>query len=287
MRMTSCTHKTQNGSKCQYTAVHIYEGRPLCGVHLNVVKANEECSICLCPMTTPTTRIKLDCGHYFHKGCLSRCPRVECPMCRAPITPVQAYEVFEPTRVRPIMLGTFTLPTEIQPIVMDTINAVNIGAASNPINAALQQIIMFRMAEATKRVSPQIIGQAIDMFEGALQHVMRYGTYEGFGAGGDEHGFVFGSDQEHGYGVNPGQAAAAAYSTNPTYEDESDDDDPSPRSQQLPSLRSLPSLSPLLLPAPAIPLPAPAALEAARHYTIDIAPVRIPVPVPVPVFNRD
>lgn len=285
MSMISCTHKTHNGSLCQYTALHIYDGRPLCGVHLNVVKANEECSICLCAMTTPTTRIKLDCGHYFHKGCLSRCPRVECPMCREPITPVQAYEVFEATRVRPIMLGTFALSTEIQPMVMETINAVNVAAATNSINASLIQIIMFRMAEATKRVSPQIIGQAIDMFEGALQHVMRYGTYEGFGAGGDEHGFVFGSDQEHGYGVNPGQAAAEAYSTNPMYDEESDEDEGSP--QQLPTQRSLPSLSPLLLPAPAIPMRAPAALEAARHYTIDIAPVRIPVPVPVPVFNRD
>lgn len=269
----------------------MYEGRPLCRVHLNVVKANEECSICLCNMTTPSTRIKLHCGHYFHKACLSRCPRIECPMCRAPITPVQAYDIFEETRVRPIMLGTFALPTEVQPIVMDTINAVNAAAATNPINASLQQILMFRFSEAAKRVSPQIIGQAIDLFDGALQHIMRYGTYEGFGAGGDEHGFVFGSDQEHGYGVNPGQAATAAYLNdaypNPVYEDENEstdggDDEPPP----LPPLQ-LPSLSPLLLPEPAIPLPMPAALEAPRHYAINIAPVQIPVPVPVPVFNRD
>ncbi|NDE91593.1 MAG: hypothetical protein EB059_10770, partial [Alphaproteobacteria bacterium] len=60
-------------------------------------------------------------------------------MCRAPITPVQAYDIFEQTRVRPIMLGTFALPTEVQPIVMDTINAVNAAAATNPINASLQQ----------------------------------------------------------------------------------------------------------------------------------------------------
>jgi hypothetical protein len=205
-------------------------------------------------------------------------------MCRAPITPVQAYDIFEQTRVRPIMLGTFALPTEVQPIVMETINAVNAAAATNPINASLQQILMFRFAEASKRVSPQIIGQAIDLFEGALQHFVRFNTYEGFGAGGDSEGLIYGSDEQGSFGVNPGQAAADAYLNdaypNPVYEDESTDggdDEPPP----LPQLQ-LPSLSPLQLPAPAIPLSMPVALEAPRHYSINIAPVQIPVPVPVP-----
>lgn len=64
--------------------VHPEEG-PLCGVHLRVARRRVECSICMCEVR-PRQRKQLECGHVFHRRCISKWFRrgsLTCPMCRA------------------------------------------------------------------------------------------------------------------------------------------------------------------------------------------------------------
>ena len=53
-------------------------------VKSNSCKA-EDCTICLDPMNVSDNNLKLnECGHFFHKECLARWTKAECPICRAP-----------------------------------------------------------------------------------------------------------------------------------------------------------------------------------------------------------
>jgi len=159
------------------------------------VKASEDCAICMCPMTSPPSRIRLGCGHYFHTGCLSRCLKSECPMCRKAIDPDLACVVFKDTIIRPIAYGTFALPVSAQPLVFDTIRAVNFGASMGAHYASLQQMLFLRFARAAKGIPVEMLGQAIDLFDGATAHAQHFKTFEGFSAMGDGHGIMYGSEQ--------------------------------------------------------------------------------------------
>lgn len=146
-------------------------------------------------MTSPPSRIRLGCGHYFHTSCLSKCQKSECPMCRRTIDPDLACVVFKDTIVRPIAYGTFALPVSVQPLVFDTIRAINMGACMGAHYASLQQMLFLRFARAVKGIPVDQLGQAIDLFDGATGHAQRFGTYEGFSAIGDGHGIMYGSEQ--------------------------------------------------------------------------------------------
>jgi len=161
---------------------------------MNTVKASEDCAICMCPMTSPPSRIRLSCGHYFHSSCLSKCLKSECPMCRKAIDPDLACVLFKDTIVRPIAYGTFALPVSVQPLVFDTIRAINTGACMGAIYASLQQLLFLKFARAAKNIPVEMLAQAIDLFDGATNHAQRFGNFEGFSATGDYHGIMYGSE---------------------------------------------------------------------------------------------
>lgn len=111
-----------NGAKkCSYHGKHIYNGQSYCGKHLQVIKSQEECSICLNPMTVKAQRVKLSCGHYFHIKCLEQCQKAECPMCRSTFTIGEAYTIYERTVVKPIVNRIFKMPKDVHGALFNNI----------------------------------------------------------------------------------------------------------------------------------------------------------------------
>lgn len=108
-----CCYILKNGEKCTYRATQEYDGKHVCKLHLNQMKATEDCSICFCQMR-PDNRIKLKCGHYFHTACLAKCSKAECPICRDSIDALQCCTIFDKTVIKPIAMRIFSLPKETQ-----------------------------------------------------------------------------------------------------------------------------------------------------------------------------
>ena len=138
MEENTCCHLINSNSKnglvearqCSRKGIHIYNSKLYCGTHLNVVKSREECSICLCEMHTDKERIKLSCGHFFHLYCLEQCHSAECPLCRKPFVPHQAYKIFQNVFIKPFMDTIFSLPKNTQFSVIHSIKIiVGLGTA--------------------------------------------------------------------------------------------------------------------------------------------------------------
>ncbi len=113
-----CQYKVRRGEKCAFKGQHQYNSQYLCGTHLRVVKSKEDCSVCMTPMSDPTERIKLRCGHYFHVDCLSYCPKAECPLCRKQLEPDEACIVYHSSLIKPLFTDIFKLPIDCQAHVL-------------------------------------------------------------------------------------------------------------------------------------------------------------------------
>ena len=78
--MSICKGTCKNGSACSYKAKE--DG--YCLIHKNIKKP-EECIVCYSNLDKNS--VKLECGHSFHKNCITKWlyKSMTCPMCRAEI----------------------------------------------------------------------------------------------------------------------------------------------------------------------------------------------------------
>lgn len=102
-----CSYMTSRGHKCNRRAIHVYDNKLLCGKHLEMTKSCEDCSICYYSLTQGK-RIKLKCGHYFHRNCLSQCRGEWCPLCRSPFAPESCIEIYD-AQIRSVLTTTFMM----------------------------------------------------------------------------------------------------------------------------------------------------------------------------------
>jgi hypothetical protein len=78
------------------------------------VKAREECCICYCNMNKAKERYKLSCGHYFHKHCLEKCVKSECPICRKAFEERESFDLYEHSIVKTLFLEVFAFSPNVQ-----------------------------------------------------------------------------------------------------------------------------------------------------------------------------
>ncbi len=195
-----CTPKRPNASRCSFINArgfccpnyvkHTYNGKQVCNVHLNTLKANEECSICITPMDNPLERIKLGCGHYFHVSCLGQCIKTECPQCRQEMLPQEKRRVFMPTRVYPLFEPVFNMnssrkQTALFGMVGDLVETMgNMSEEEADIYRAY--ISTFTRNMRILKNAPMVSNPCTIMFEwmnamnGAIIHLAGYGSYNGF-----------------------------------------------------------------------------------------------------------
>ena len=84
---TQCEATCRSGCRCMNKArIEGDNKKKLCMKHFNVMKQNDDCIICYEGMT-PSTSIKLECGHFFHTTCIEIWSEHNetCPVCRKPI----------------------------------------------------------------------------------------------------------------------------------------------------------------------------------------------------------
>ena len=193
-----CSHITEGGFKCPNYSKHIYDGQELCNVHLGYVKAREPCTICLDNMTDSSNRCKLECGHYFHCSCLSKCPNHKCPQCRQPMAPKQAYKVFEGTKVQPLMERVFAASPDTFAEMMSLFEKVatiaerghqwEIEYVKDLVDSYSFGLEVFDAAARTTQVdvgdTEDMMATACSMFTNSVLHVNEYGTFTGLSING-------------------------------------------------------------------------------------------------------
>lgn len=84
---TQCESICRNGNRCSNMArIQGEDKKHMCMKHFNCQKKKDDCVICFESMT-PSSSIKLECGHFFHATCLEIWTEQNetCPMCRAPV----------------------------------------------------------------------------------------------------------------------------------------------------------------------------------------------------------
>jgi len=119
--MERCCYVIKNGNPCPFNGKHNYEDKYYCGKHLHMVKAREECSICYNSMEQKALRMKLCCGHYFHKKCLAQCHKAECPLCRTSFTVGESYAIYQETVIEPISKSIFCMSKNVHAIVFNCV----------------------------------------------------------------------------------------------------------------------------------------------------------------------
>ena len=138
MAKKHCQSTTRNHLPCPFASTHIYEGRHLCKIHLNLVKSEEDCAICYhalrpCHDHPPSVeeeqlgpRVRLDaCKHYFHRGCLEKSGKPECPLCRTPISFKQCIDIFGNLNLDVIGSDALRLSPDIQSNVLECFEMIN------------------------------------------------------------------------------------------------------------------------------------------------------------------
>jgi hypothetical protein len=115
---------------CSNPVFIIYDDKPVCKYHFFSIKAREDCSICLTSMAgcgssrMGLTRVMLPCAHFFHKECLAKWGKVECPMCRDKIPGADAAGIFGVRDFGPIMETVYDMPMERIGTTLDIIRKV-------------------------------------------------------------------------------------------------------------------------------------------------------------------
>ena len=189
-----CSYTTSNGHQCFNYSKTEYNGAKLCNVHLNTVKAEEECCICLCPKDKPGMRIKLACGHHHHISCLGQMEEITCPICRTEMNAAECSKIFTPTRAKPLMDRVFGMNGTKQKMIFGIISDMitylegiddkeevdifksyisNYFSGTRFLNEARNEGIITESAG-------NIMYDWVDVMHGAIFHIRRYGTYNGF-----------------------------------------------------------------------------------------------------------
>jgi hypothetical protein len=169
----------------------------LCNIHLNTVKAEEDCCICLCPKDKPYLRIKLVCGHYHHIACLAQMNEITCPICRTEMNGAECSKVFTATKAKPLMDRVFDMSGAKQKVVFGLIedmikyvegltDEVHIPGDTNEIDVFKSYManyftgITILKETGVSDSAPDMIYDWVDVMHGAFFHIKRYGTYAGF-----------------------------------------------------------------------------------------------------------
>lgn len=85
--------------------------KKLCLFHLYNARKEDDCAICLGEMCGDTYDVFiLACGHMFHKDCLGKCAKPQCPMCRTQFLPEEAVIVFYSKVLHNIGIRLYGLP---------------------------------------------------------------------------------------------------------------------------------------------------------------------------------
>jgi hypothetical protein len=185
-----CGFLTSRGFPCPNYCKHIYNGTALCNVHLNTIKANEECCICLSPMCNPLTRIKLACGHYHHIHCLGKMVNHSCPVCIQELTPSECHRVFYEPKVKPLIDRVFSMNGRKQRVAFglmgDIINYIDSIGNTDEIDvfrsytgSYFTGMRILRNAGINERPG-DIMFDWVDIMAGAFSHIHQYHTYAGF-----------------------------------------------------------------------------------------------------------
>jgi hypothetical protein len=98
--------------KCGGMACAPFNGKHVCTFHIHQFRQNDECCICLDPMSIDERELYvISCGHMFHTSCLSKTTKPTCPLCREPMTPIEASDIYYPTVIQPLIVKLYSLPT--------------------------------------------------------------------------------------------------------------------------------------------------------------------------------
>jgi hypothetical protein len=160
----------------------MYEAKHYCGVHMRHIKANEECSVCLCEMNKPTEKIKLGCGHYFHKACLSSCVKSECPLCRKAFCPKECLDIYKKNIINPLMLDIFSLNVNDQLTMFDSVKRLLsiVGKSGSWYLQAAYYIIQIFESESVSNTRTENVCKAISIFQTAMSIIDAKGDLNGF-----------------------------------------------------------------------------------------------------------
>lgn len=177
-----CSHFTKKGEPCSNRAYHMYDAKHYCGVHLRYIKANEECSVCLCEMAKPTEKVKLGCGHYFHRQCLSSCVKSECPLCRKAFCPQECLDIYKRNIINPLMTNIFSLNTNDQSTIFDSVKRLVsiVGKNGSWYLQAVYYIIQIFESVSVSNTHTENICQAISIFQTAISVIDSKGDLNGF-----------------------------------------------------------------------------------------------------------
>lgn len=110
-------------ARCKCKARITYDEKPMCLKHYNTIKSKDTCSICLEPLHAV---MKLDCGHFFHKACITRWGQTNetCPLCRVDMSPKILVQVNK-SYLEAMGYMIFSLPNnERQQVLLEVENAV-------------------------------------------------------------------------------------------------------------------------------------------------------------------
>lgn len=190
-----CSFKTSKGLPCPNFSRHVYNDEDLCNIHLITVKSQEPCAICFEDMDSANDRVKLSCGHFFHKECLAQCDVSECPMCRKPLEPAECIKLYHTSKISPLMKDVYSFDPSKRRMMFDMIERVvsiakyspdDMDILSSNINSYQSHLIQFTEMCSVGGVldgidrSRDLILDTVIMTSRASQHMGRYGTYEGF-----------------------------------------------------------------------------------------------------------
>jgi hypothetical protein len=178
----------------------VYNGDDLCNIHLITVKSREPCAICFEDMSGANDRVKLSCGHFFHKECLAKCEVSECPMCRKALDPAECVKLYHTSKISPLMKDVFSFEPSKRKLLFDMIERVvdivkyspdDIDILNSNINSYQTQLVEFTQLcsgeghldgiDSTR----DLMFDTVIMTNRASQHLSRYGTYEGFSIHGN------------------------------------------------------------------------------------------------------
>jgi hypothetical protein len=196
-----CSYITAKGEMCGNTANHLYNDLFLCKRHLHCCKAKEECAICMEAMDNPIMRIKLACGHYFHRACIEKCIKPECPMCRQHMTCDEASGIFL-GRFKGLLSRVYALPANDASRVFEmfekTVNIIETAELEGMAGWVSEDLIDLTNSYGAgveiigdlgerNEINRRYMDSAIDMFHSSVLHLDRHRAFTGFTVDGDRH----------------------------------------------------------------------------------------------------
>lgn len=179
-----CQATTISGKQCESNGKFDYNNKKVCRVHMNVMKSVEDCAICLSEMTSGARIRLVACGHFFHKSCLQKTSRPECPLCRTTITLKQCLDIFEDSCIEHVLKDTFSTPVDVQDIIINSfelINNISMINASEFTNATNFLLKALRSScEQSGIENPIRIYKLINLFCQAVAYLNMNNTLIGF-----------------------------------------------------------------------------------------------------------